>query len=543
MDVVRAFNNNALAIEITIKGTCEHPLFRASDIGEVLGISNIRSSISDFRETERVSVPHPTPNGIHEVTFLTTKGLYKLLFKSRKQVAIDFQDWVFEVIEEIRLTGEFKREKEKQIAEEQARVAKDKITQLEQQNALLEKQNDELITVSKNDDKPAMYIFDTDSRGTGLKKLKIGWSAKVTDRIKPYFTLDPYGQVPLVVSFPKDFNPQKSKAKKKIHIVEDFVFLLLSQYRINNSEVFENIDMDYAQHVLSHVSNLVNLSMMPNETDRYVLQAKLLDFSNLLLQKDVPVVSKCVQKIQVTPNDFIDPDIEPRQDEYKFDEFIKQCAIIKEGAEASTKVIAGQYRIWRQSNDKDAYHALLDYLKRRFKPIRLASQDQEDGVVNGYQGLSINPHEFKMPVEPSELDFFAFQNCVFDPSGKALLSEVVGEFVRWKKSTKRVLYENDAKYVKQYFKELPNTLWSNVWSMNGNGQGFYGFYLKSHGNLIKKHSSTCKKVERRSHDNVMLAAWPTIAKAAEAEGISPAKLSRLLKDKKAKFDNYYYISV
>jgi hypothetical protein len=207
-------------------------------------------------------------------------------------------------------------------------------------------------------------------------------------------------------------------------------------------------------------------------------------------------------------------------------------------------MIEGMYRIWRQYNSKDTYHALLDYLKDKFKPIRLTTQDDNDGVVNGYRGLSIKPLEFKMPVSPTDLDYFAFQNCVFDVSGKALLSKVVEEFIKWKKTTGRPLRDDDDKQVKDYFKGLPNTLWSNVWcGSSGNGQGFYGFYLKSQGNFVKKQSSTCKKVEKRSHDNIVLGSWPTIAKAAECEGISAAKLSRLLNNKKAQFEDYYYVTV
>lgn len=48
MEVVKAFNNNSLHTEIVIKGTCEEPLFRASDIGTILEISTIRSVIRDF---------------------------------------------------------------------------------------------------------------------------------------------------------------------------------------------------------------------------------------------------------------------------------------------------------------------------------------------------------------------------------------------------------------------------------------------------------------------------------------------------------------
>ena len=37
--------------------------------------------------------------------FLTEKGLYEVLFMSRKPIAKQFKNWVFEILKEIRTTG------------------------------------------------------------------------------------------------------------------------------------------------------------------------------------------------------------------------------------------------------------------------------------------------------------------------------------------------------------------------------------------------------------------------------------------------------
>ena len=69
MDIVKAFNENDLHTEIIIKGTVNDPLFRASDIGVVLELSNIRMSIADFDESEKVVSTTDTLGGTQEVTF------------------------------------------------------------------------------------------------------------------------------------------------------------------------------------------------------------------------------------------------------------------------------------------------------------------------------------------------------------------------------------------------------------------------------------------------------------------------------------------
>jgi len=112
MEVVKAFNSNSLHTEIVIKGTCEEPLFRANDIGEVLEMSNIRAHIQHFNESEKVVNTIDTLGGSQQVTFLTEKGLYKVLFKSRKPIAEKFQNWVCEVIKEIRLNGVYDLQKQ-----------------------------------------------------------------------------------------------------------------------------------------------------------------------------------------------------------------------------------------------------------------------------------------------------------------------------------------------------------------------------------------------------------------------------------------------
>ena len=119
MDIVKAFNSNELHTEITIKGTYDNPLFRASDVGVVLEISNIRTSIQQFNDTEKVVHTMDTLGGTQDVTFLTEKGLYKVLFKSRKPIAEKFQNWVCDIIKEIRVNGKYELEKQLDQAKQQ----------------------------------------------------------------------------------------------------------------------------------------------------------------------------------------------------------------------------------------------------------------------------------------------------------------------------------------------------------------------------------------------------------------------------------------
>ena len=161
MEIVKAFNSNTLHTEIVIKGTHENPLFRSSDIGTVLDISNIRQNIKDYDETEKVVCITLTNGGSQEVTFLTEKGLYKILFKSRKPIAEDFQNWVCEVVKELRLTGQYNLEKQLHEKNEELQKQQLHIQELQTEAKQLAVENEK---IKDNENVPSMYIYNLDTR-------------------------------------------------------------------------------------------------------------------------------------------------------------------------------------------------------------------------------------------------------------------------------------------------------------------------------------------------------------------------------------------
>ena len=110
MDIIRAFTTNSLHTEIVIKGTVENPLFRASDVALILEISNIRASIKDFNESEKVVQTMTTPGGPQKVLFLTQTGLFRLLFRSKNPIALQVQYWACDVVKELQINQRKKNE-------------------------------------------------------------------------------------------------------------------------------------------------------------------------------------------------------------------------------------------------------------------------------------------------------------------------------------------------------------------------------------------------------------------------------------------------
>ncbi len=108
MDIFRAFNLNDEDHIINIQGTVEDPLFQANQICDLLGIKSFRSHIIDFTDEHKVLLKIKTTGGLQELIFFTELGLYKLLGRSRKEIASKFQNWIIKVIKEIRITGVYK---------------------------------------------------------------------------------------------------------------------------------------------------------------------------------------------------------------------------------------------------------------------------------------------------------------------------------------------------------------------------------------------------------------------------------------------------
>ena len=77
--------------------------FCLKDICRCLEIKNSKDTLSILPKGVATIYPLSTNGGTQQVTFVNESGLYRLIFKSRKEKALQFQDWVTsEVLPSIR---------------------------------------------------------------------------------------------------------------------------------------------------------------------------------------------------------------------------------------------------------------------------------------------------------------------------------------------------------------------------------------------------------------------------------------------------------
>lgn len=532
MEIVKAFNDNEMNTEIVIKGTYEKPLFRASDVGLILGITYIHSSINNFDETEKVVINTETLGGMQNITFLTTDGLYSLMFTSRKPIAKRFKKWVCKVIEEIRLTGKY--EDQQRIAELENRVIEmnERVSLTEEENKRLREEAEDN---QKCDKGPSIYLYNTDIR-LHPPELKIGYTINAQTRIKSYKQSHKFGKLEHVEPIITD----------NIKIVEGFIHLLLKSYRIQD-EVFK-LEIDEAKIILLNIVNLLKTTQITNPSERRVKLSQLFEKQSDVIdnepkrnisvnnigsqtdfEPDVPLSTPLIFKNEIITNEY--------------QQFFQELCIVRPDVEIQSTKIFGQFRLWSRIATKERYDAFKNYLDTHFKYGRLRNQDRIQSV-NGYIGITLKEMEYKKSLIPCEVEQFVFNRCKFSPEAKSLTTELVDEFIKWKTNVGKEISYNEKKELGDFLKKNKHVLFATIWTNNGNGQGYYGISIKhDHKEEHYKTSSTGKKVEKRNKQNELLGTWETIVKAALFEKIAPVKMSRSIKNKTVFHDDYYYCLV
>lgn len=552
MEIVKAFSTNNLHTNIVIRGTYEDPIFRAIDIAEILQINNIRKTIKDYTEgVDKVTIDCQSNSGIQKTNFLTEFGLYKIIFLSKSEFGNTFRLWVCQVIKELRMKGVYdmnkklieekekteKLEQEKLQIEEMNKTLQNEKTQIEEEHKNL---LDETNKILRNEKIPYIYIYNLDTRQE-IPELKIGYTTNVFNRIRPYKQTHKFGKI--------EFSTEIQNMDVKT--TEHFIHILLSKYKIAD-EVFK-LSVPKAQLIILKLVNLITVVNLTDEIEKEQMMKKMTDYEYKIINNDEPnkISTRTIETQTEIGTEQSDENImvqilesvteKKNEMEQGFDNYIRDNCIVRPDVEVSSTDIIGQYRIMNKSATEEFYQALNEYLKRKFKPSRLRLQNKNQ-VTNGFEGVKLKDIEYiKKPVG-SDPQTFIFNACVFSPSGKTLINNLVDEYARWKRSLDKE-YEDKTllkKELRTYLKECDYVLYTTIWS-NGNGQGYYGLSLKNDVDNHRMTSSTGKRVEKRNvKTNDILQIWETIAKAATAENMCAANMSRIIKHRKVFNDDYYY---
>lgn len=99
------FNEHGVRVAIDANGL---PLFCLADVCNALGMQRANPSRFNLNPKGTHSLCTPTTSGNQFITFISEENLYRIVFRSTKPEAINFQNWVFaDVLPTIRKTGSY----------------------------------------------------------------------------------------------------------------------------------------------------------------------------------------------------------------------------------------------------------------------------------------------------------------------------------------------------------------------------------------------------------------------------------------------------
>jgi prophage antirepressor-like protein len=581
MDIVKAFNANDLHTEIIIKGTIDDPLFRASDVGVILEISNIRMSITDFDDSEKRAVSTTDGTGrLQDITFLTEKGLYKVLFRSRKPIAQKFQNWVCDVIKEIRVTGIYNMQKEidkkqEELVSLETTKEKEKTRAVEQVIIAQFPQNTECVYFGT--------IDNTNEKGEKLIKFGISndLSLRVLDHRKKYMNfrlVSAYRvQNKTEIENLMKKHPKIQKHLRMIKVNDKCKTEILAYDEVNLTiEKLKKYIQDIIDSRKLCMENFLKMEteiqMLRSQNDILSTNVELMtgNYKKLLVENDtlqetVKKQKAVIESFRKEENDntvFPEPEIneEAMNDaattsaEFTamFNEFVSAECIVRSDVYESSVQLEGRFRLWKQTKPKkEIFHAFKSYMDTRFQPKRMTINKQN---AHCYVGIKLREAEYKKKFSSSDaqpVETFMFQMCKFSDTGKILNSVLLREYKKWKQSVYRECApdEVELKELKGYLNACPYALKATVWTEHGVNEGYYGLslmedYIKQTEQVQKSNKNTTGKVveKREIKTNALIGTWDSIADAAISENVCAAKMSRYIRDKK-QIGDYHFITV
>lgn len=92
MQPIRTLNYNGNTLRVY--GTTEKPLFVAAEIGSIIGLSKVHTSLANINPNFRATGILPTNGGNQRMAMLTIEGLRFLVYRSKKEEAVAFINWI-----------------------------------------------------------------------------------------------------------------------------------------------------------------------------------------------------------------------------------------------------------------------------------------------------------------------------------------------------------------------------------------------------------------------------------------------------------------
>jgi prophage antirepressor-like protein len=443
--IVKAFQQNNISI---IKDHDNKYYFRGSDVAQALGITNIRSSIQNFTDREKGVRKVDTLGGPQDIIFLSSHGVYRLLYSSKKAVAENFREWVGDILDDI-IFNESK-ELQRQLQEKEIELNRTK-KQLELTAKLQVKK--------WFDTEPGHTIYALKNNSDDPNSLiTIGKSKKIAERESNYFT---HNQNSDMFFIRKCYN---------CDLAEKVLHHMLDKYRIDRAREWFNISENFAKYIINLVCDFL---------DNFISSIEKLPNTNL--QNEIDIVSKELgNKLKSKEDNFnknIENNLVKRKTEIQFnelnyDKFIADFCEISEDYYSIPEEILGAYKLWSRINvDTNRKNLLFDYIKTKFQ-MKKMYYEKYKARINTFVG--IRPKIINWEISNDSLKSFLKEKCDIGYIYKITEKDFIDNYTTW---INRELNSDELINIKA---ELNNNFYyGNInYSKEKKKYGYVGFKLK-----------------------------------------------------------------
>ena len=499
MDIVKSFVSNTFSRDIRIIGSLEDPLFKASDIADILDISCIYTSISSFEDDDKVLHSTQTLGGKQNVIYLTEKGLYKLLFRSKKDIAVEFQNWACKMIKEIRLNQNSELQRLLQNTEDELKTQS--ALNLQLQNAHLKHER----LIFERGDK--VYIIEDVyvDEITGQVKFvyKVGFSANMTNRMQTYSTTR------FNTGFKCEFMSSNGRLLESVaqHMLRKYIDPSKKEWFHTSLEIVTkaiNLAQLLIEDVMSENTTQDEDAKMLDEASAFLksrINEKSLDESgqktyDTTQSSELPAENNTVkEKEEKQPPKILRKDNKANVDaKASVQNFLKDCCIIEDGCIEKSMNITSRFRLWAKRQLVASERTeLFAYLSDNFDRSTIWNDEAKTDQV-AFKGIRLNDSQIYTPSDPpNELDEFIRDRCIVSPGARAPLHSIFEELMEWKRETGKECSLSNKKehrkmstYLYKFFVPVSGAF---IYHNSRESGGIYGITLKSNPAIEQAHTS------------------------------------------------------
>ena len=525
--IVKAFENNPISIVTEDINNKKVYCFKASDIGKALGIVNIHSTIQNYEdEDERViRKAYDTEKRMQHTSFLTSQGVYRLLYTSKKEIAKKFRKWAGNILDDIIFNEsvELKRQLEHN---EKMLVEKETLLQESSKELSRTKKQLELKTKLKvkkwYDSEPGHTIYAVKSNTNDSNSLiTIGKSKNIAQRESNYFT---HNQESDMFFVRKCFN---------CDLTEKVLHHMLDKYRVENNKEWFQISEELATYVINIVCNFLdNFINNIDELPKTTLMDDILKIPWRL----------STSSVKVSKSNHI-TNIEPKKEqkeihfkEFDYDKFIDECCELDVNNYCIPDELLGAYKLWSRMNiDTNRKNLLFIHMKTKFKMEKRYIETYK-AKIQGFIG--IKPKNINIHISNNLVKQFLQEKCDIGYIYKITEKQFLESYTNY---IKREITNDELIEIKA---ELNNKFYfGNInYSKEKKKYGYVGFKLKTHTETIhclrNKHTKKINKININTKQ--IESEFQSINEASHVLNIDYRTAQTYLKHKKI-FNEYYVL--